>query len=322
MHAIRVSQPGGPEALEYQEIPPPEPGTGHALVQVKASGVNFIDVYHRTGRYPLQFPITLGLEGAGVVMAVGPGVTEFKPGDRVAWVSQQGSYAESVVVPVEKLIPVPPGVDDQLAAASLLQGMTAHFLVMDTYPIKPGQVALIHAGAGGVGLLLTQLAKRQGARVIATVSTDEKAKRARAAGADEVILYTRQDFEAEVKHLTDGQGVHVVYDSVGKTTFEKSLNCLRLRGYLVLYGGSSGPAPMIDPITLMSKGSLFLTRPTLFNYTADRATLLRRAGDVLGWIAAGDLKVEIGRTYPLTEAAQAHRDLEARLTTGKVLLLP
>jgi len=322
MHAIRVSQPGGPEALEDQDIPQPEPGAGQALVQVKASGVNFIDVYHRTGRYPLPFPITLGQEGAGVVSAVGPGVTEFKAGDRVAWATQMGSYAEYVVAPVEKLIPVPAGVDDQLAAAGILQGMTAHYLVMDTYPLKPGDIALVHAAAGGAGLLLTQLVKRQGGRVIATVSTEEKAGLAREAGADDVILYTHQDFEAETRRLTEGKGVHVVYDSVGKTTFEKSLNCLRPRGYLVLFGGSSGPAPVLDPITLMNKGSLFLTRPTLGHYTPDRPSLLKRANEVFNWIAAGELKVRIGRTYPLKDAAQAHRDLEARLTTGKVLLLP
>jgi NADPH2:quinone reductase len=322
MHAIRVSQPGGPEALEYQDIPTPEPGTGQALVQVKAIGVNFIDVYHRTGRYPLQFPITLGQEGAGVVAAVGPGVTDFEPGDRVAWVLQMGSYAEYAVLPTAKLIPVPLGVEDQIAAAGVLQGLTAHYLVMDTYPLKPGDVALIHAAAGGVGLLLTQLAKQQGARVIATVSTEEKARLAREAGADEIILYTQQDFEAETKRLTDGQGVHVVYDSVGKTTFEKGLNCLRPRGYMVLFGGSSGPAPMIDPITLMNKGSLFLTRPTLGHYVPDRAALLKRASDVFNRIATAKLQVWIGATYPLKDAAQAHRDLEARLTTGKVLLLP
>ncbi len=322
MYAIRIKAHGGPEVLSYEEIPTPTPGAGEVLVKIAAIGVNFIDVYHRSGLYPGNLPFTPGMEAAGVVEAVGPDATEFKPGDRVAYASQQGSYAQYALVPQSKLIPVPDGLDDQSAAAALLQGMTAHYLTDSTYPIQSGDTVLVHAAAGGAGLLLTQLAKRRGARVIGTVSTEEKEALARQAGADEIILYNQTDFETEVKRLTDGAGVAVVYDSVGKTTFLKSLNCLKLRGYLVLYGASSGPAPAIEPNLLQTKGSVYLTRPTLFHYTADRAALLARATEVLDWIAKGELKLRIGQTYPLSEAAQAHRDLEARLTTGKLLLLP
>jgi NADPH2:quinone reductase len=322
MHAIRVHQHGGPEVLSYEEIPTPQPGTGEALVKITAIGLNFIDVYHRTGRYPGALPFTLGVEAAGAVEAVAPDVTEVKVGDRVAYSPVLGAYAEYAAVKAASLVPVPDSVDDRKAVAAMVQGMTAHYLAFDTYPVQKGDTVLVHAGAGGVGLLLTQVAKRLGARVIATVSTEAKAQLAREAGADEVILYSQADFEIEVKRLTGGKGVACVYDSVGKTTFEKSLNCLRPRGYLVLYGASSGPAPSIDPITLMNKGSLFLTRPTIGHYNPDRASLLKRANEVFEWVASGELKIRAEQTYPLAEAAQAHRDLEARLTTGKVVLIP
>ncbi len=321
MKAIHVTQPGGPEALQYSDIPIPSPNAGEALIRIKAIGVNFIDVYHREGRYPLPVPFVPGSEAAGIVESVGEGVTEVKPGDRVAYAMHIGSYAEYTAVPVSKLVPIPPTVDDQSAAAAMLQGMTAHYLCYSTYPVKKGETVLIHAGAGGVGLLLTQLVRQIGARVITTVSTEEKATLSRQAGADEVILYTQQDFEAEVRRLTDGAGVHVVYDSVGKTTFDKSLACLRPRGYLALFGGSSGAVPAFDPI-ILSKKSVFLTRPSLGHYVLTREELLHRAGDVLKWIQKGTLKLRIEHTYSLTEAAQAHRDLESRATTGKLVLLP
>lgn len=322
MRAIRVHQYGGPEVLSYEEIPTPQPGAGEALVKLKAIGVNFIDVYHRTGRYPGALPFTLGVEAAGVVEAVAPDVTDVKTGDRVAYSPILGAYAEYAAVKAASLVPVPDSVDDRKAVATMVQGMTAHYLAFDTYPVQKGDTVLVHAGAGGVGLLLTQVAKRRGARVIATVSTEAKAQLAREAGADEVILYSQADFEAEVKRLTEGKGVACVYDSVGKTTFEKSLNCLHPRGYLVLYGASSGPVPPFDPITLMNKGSLFLTRPTIGHYNPDRASLLKRANEVFNWVASGELKIRVEYAYPLAEAAQAHRDLEARRTTGKVVLIP
>lgn len=322
MKAIRVHQHGGPEALRYEEAPLPEPGQGEARVKIEAAGVNFIDVYHRTGLYPGRLPITPGMEGAGVVDAIGPDVSDLKPGDRVAYAMQQGSYAEYAVVPVWKLVSIPEGVDTRLAAAVMLQGMTAHYLSRATYPIQPGDTALVHAAAGGVGLLLVQMAKGRGARVIGTVSTEEKARLASQAGADEVILYTQVDFEAETKRLTHGTGVNVVYDSVGVTTFDKSLNCLKPRGYMVLYGASSGPVPPLDPQVLNAKGSLFLTRPTLGHYIADRTELISRAGDLFEWMAAGELQVRIDQTFPLSEAAEAHRHLEARKTQGKLLLIP
>ena len=322
MKAVRVHQYGGLEALQVEEVPTPAPGAGEARVKIEAVGVNFIDIYHRIGRYQGALPLTLGQEAAGTVDAVGPGVAEVKPGDRVAYASVQGSYAEYAIVPTWRLLPVPAGVDAQRAAAVMVQGLTAHYLTFSTYPLKPGDTALVHAAGGGTGQLLVQIAKRRGARVIGTASTEEKAALAREAGADEMILYTQADFEAEVKRLTEGRGVDVVYDSVGKDTFDKSLNCLRRRGYMVLYGQSSGPVPPTDPQVLNAKGSLFLTRPTLAHYTADRAELLGRANDLFKWMAAGELKVRIDKTFPLAQAAEAHRYLEGRQSKGKVLLLP
>jgi NADPH2:quinone reductase len=291
-------------------------------VRLEAAGVNFIDVYQRSGLYKGQLPLLLGLEGAGVVEAVGPGVTTARVGDRVAWTGVPGSYATHNVVPGDRLVALPAGLDARAGAAAMLQGMTAHYLAHSTYPLKPGDACLVHAAAGGVGLLLCQMAKRAGARVIGTVSTEEKATLAREAGAHDVILYTRQDFEAEVKRLTGGKGLQVVYDSVGRDTFEKGFNCLATRGYMVLYGQSSGPVGTFDPQVLNAKGSLFLSRPSLFHYIATREELVRRAGEVLTWIQKGELKLRIGATFPLAEAAQAHRDLEGRRTTGKVLLIP
>lgn len=308
--------------LILEDLPTPSPSPGEALVRVEAAGVNFIDIYQRSGQYPMPRPLPLGLEGAGVVEAVGEGVIDVRPGDRVAWASGPGSYATHALVPAGRLVPVPAGLDAQSAAAAMLQGMTAQYLVRATYPLTPGDVCLVHAAAGGVGLLLCQMARRLGATVIGTVSTEEKAARARAAGAHEVILYTQADFEAEVKRLTGGQGVSVVYDSVGKDTFERSLKCLRRRGMLVLFGQASGPVPPLDPQILSRGGSLFLTRPTLFDYTATREELLERAADVLGAIQRGELALTIGATFPLAEAAEAHRALGGRGTTGKVLLLP
>jgi NADPH2:quinone reductase len=322
MRAIQVHVPGGPEVLILESnVPMPQPAAGEVLIKVEASGVNFIDVYHRLGRYALPLPFIPGTEAAGVVAAVGSGVTDFREGDRVACYVGSGSYAEYVVAPVARVVAVPNSLDLKSAAAALVQGLTAHYLVYDTYPVKPGDTVLVHAAAGGVGLLLTQVAKRRGARVIATVSTEAKAQLAREAGADEVILYSQTDFESEVKRLTNGRGLDCVYDSVGKTTFDKSLNCLRPLGYLVLYGASSGPVLPVDPILLMNKGSLFLTRPTLGHYIATPAALRQRTADLFGWIAAGELKLRLEHTYSLAEAAQAHHDLEARATTGKLLLL-
>ncbi|MGB8983146.1 MAG: quinone oxidoreductase [Anaerolineales bacterium] len=322
MKAVRVHQYGGLEALKVEDLPVPAPGEDEALVKIEASGVNFIDIYHRLGRYQGTLPLTLGQEAAGTVEAVGSNVTDLKPGDRVAYASVQGAYAEYAVAPAWRLIPIPTGVDTQQAAAAMIQGMTAHYLAFSTYPLKAGETALVHAAGGGTGQLLVQIAKRCGARVIGTVSTEEKAKLAREAGADEVILYTQTDFEAEVKRLTSNAGVDVVYDSVGKDTFDKSLNCLRRRGTMVLYGASSGPVPPLDPQTLNAKGSIYLTRPFLGHYTADRAELLGRVNDVFNWIAAGELKVRIDKTFPLAEAAEAHRYLEGRQSKGKILLLP
>ncbi len=322
MHAIRVHQHGGPEVLSYEEIATPEPGAGEVLVKINAIGVNFVDVYHREGRYPTKLPFTAGQEACGTVEAVGEGVADLKSGDRVAYSSVMGSYAEYASVPVAKLVPVPDAVDDRSAASVLLQGMTAHYLSHTTYPIKEGDTVLIHAAAGGVGLLLTQMARNLGARIIATVSTEEKARLAREAGADDVIIYTEADFETETRRLTGGRGVEAVYDAVGKTTFEKSLNCLKPLGYMVLYGAASGPVPPIDPLVLTSKGSIFLTRPSLAHYTADRESLRARAKAVFGQIEGGKLKLRIEHTYRLEDAEQAHRDLESRATTGKLLLLP
>jgi len=322
MKAIRVHQFGGPEVLRYEDAPLPEPGKGQARVKIEAIGLNYIDIYHRTGLYPLKTPFTLGMEGAGVVDAVAADVTDAKKGDRVAYAMEQGAYAEYAIAPAWKLAPVPQSIDSRTAAATMLQGMTAHYLTHDTYPLKKGETALIHAAAGGVGLLLTQVAKRLGATVFGTVSTEEKARLAREAGADQVILYTQTDFSAEVKRLTSGRGVHVVYDSVGQSTFERSLDCLRPRGYLALFGQSSGPVPPFNLGTLAAKGSLFITRPTLVHYASDREQLLRRASDLFNWIASGQLKLKIDRTFRLAEAAEAHRLLEGRKTTGKVILTP
>ena len=322
MKAMRVHKYGGPEVLTIEDIPMPEPKAGEARVRIEAIGVNFIDIYQRTGLYPLQTPFTLGMEGAGVVDAVGNEVTEVKKGDRVVYAMIQGSYAEYAIAPAAKLVPVPANVDAKSAAATMLQGMTAHYLAHSTYPLKQGAIALIHAAAGGVGLLLIQIAKMLGAGVIGTVSTEAKAQLAKQAGADDVILYTQTDFLAEVKKLTDGKGVHVVYDSVGATTFDKSLDCLRPRGYLVLFGQSSGPVPPFDPGKLAAKGSLFLTRPTLAHYTLSRAELLQRSGDLFSWTASGKLQLRIESTYPMAQAAEAHRQLEGRRTTGKLILFP
>jgi NADPH2:quinone reductase len=322
MKAIRIHAQGGPEVLRHEEVPVPAPGPGEALVRIEAAGVNFIDIYHRSGLYPVTFPYTLGQEAAGTVTALGPGATGVAVGDGVAYTGVPGAYAEFAAVPAERLVPLPAGLAARLAAAVLLQGTTAEYLTSSTYPLGAGDACLVHAAAGGVGLLLCQMAKRRGARVIGTVSTEAKASLARAAGADDVILYTRQDFEAEVRRLTGGGGVQVVYDSVGKTTFDKSLNCLARRGMLVLYGQSSGPVPPFDPQVLNQKGSLFLTRPTLGHYVATREELLQRAGRVLRWVADGELTVRIAREYPLAEAAEAQRALAARETTGKLLLLP
>lgn len=308
--------------MELVELPVPEPKANEAVVKVAAAGVNFIDVYHREGRYKVPLPFVPGQEGSGIVTAVGADAKSVKKGDRVAWTGLLGGYAEYAAIPADRLVPIPAGVTDQQAAAAMLQGMTAHYLSHDTYPLKRGETALVHAAAGGVGLLLVQIAHHIGARVIGTVSTEEKAKLARDAGADEIILYTQSDFEAETKRLTDGKGVHVVYDSVGKTTFEKGLNVLRPRGMMVLFGGSSGAVPPFDLIALSQKGSLYVTRPTLVNYIATRDELMTRAGAVFGMMAAGKLKLRIEHTYPLAEAQRAHRDLEGRKTTGKLLLIP
>jgi NADPH2:quinone reductase len=322
MKAIQIQKTGGPEVLTLVEISRPAPKPNEVVVKIAAAGVNFIDVYFREGRYPTPTPFTSGQEGAGIVSEVGSEVKSVQAGERVAYTGVPGSYAEYAAVPADRVVRVPDGVDDRQAAAAMLQGMTAHYLVNDSYRLKKGETALIHAAAGGVGLLLVQLAKNAGARVIATVGTEEKAELARGAGADEVILYTQQDFEAEVRRITDGKGVHVVYDGVGKDTFEKDLNVLRVRGCLVLFGGSSGPVPPFDLIRLSQKGSLYVTRPMLGHFIASREELEQRAGDVLGMVAAGRLKLRIGHVYKLEEAQQAHRDLEGRKTTGKLLLIP
>jgi NADPH2:quinone reductase len=320
MKSIQVKETGGPDKMQLVESPTPQPAAGQALVRIAASGVNFIDVYYRTGLYKADLPVTLGNEAAGTVEAVGPGVTEVAPGDRVAYAMKSGSYAEFALVPAKHLVRIPDDVDFNTAAAAMLQGMTAHYLTHSTYSLKSGDTCLVHAAAGGVGGLIVQMAKMLGARVFGTVSTEEKAAIARQHGVDEAILYTQQDFEAEVKRLTNGRGVDVVYDSVGKTTFDKSLNSLRPRGLMALFGQSSGPVPPFDPGILNAKGSLFLTRPSLAHHAATREELLWRAGDVLNWIASGKLKLRIDRIYPLAEAAAAHRDLESRRTAGKLLL--
>ena len=322
MKAIQIKQTGGPEVMELIDLPVPQPKPNEAVVKIAAVGVNFIDVYNREGRYKTPLPFVLGQEAAGVVSAVGSDVREVSVGDRVAYTLALGSYAEYAVVPADKLVKIPSGVSEREAAAAILQGMTAHYLVYDTYPLKKGETALVHAAAGGVGLLLVQMAHNLGARVIATVSTDEKAKLAREAGADEVILYTQSDFEAETRRLTDGKGVHVVYDSVGKTTFDKGLNVLRPRGMMALFGGSSGAVAPFDPLVLTQKGSIFLTRPSLGAYVITPEELQNRAAAVFGMIRDGKLKLRIEHVYPLAQAQQAHRDLESRKTTGKLLLMP
>jgi len=322
MKAIRIHNHGGPEVLAYEDVPVPEPGAGEARVKIEASGVNFIDIYHRIGLYPMNRPCILGSEGAGIVDALGEGVSEVKPGDRVAYAMIPGSYAEYAVVPAVKLVPVPDDIDAKSAAGIMLQGMTAHYLSHSTYPLQKGDTALVHAAAGGVGLLLVQVAKLLGAKVIGTVSTQAKADLARRAGADEIIQYTQDDFLAEVKRITNGQGVHVVYDSVGATTFEKSLDCLRPRGYLVLFGQSSGPVAAFDPAKLAAKGSLFLTRPSLAHYALTRTELLRRATDLFDWMHAGKLNLRIEKSLPLQDAREAQQLLEKRKTTGKLILIP
>ncbi len=322
MKAVRAQSPGGPEVLRYEDVPRPEPKAGEAVVKIEAAGVNFIDVYHRTGAYKASFPLTLGQEGAGTVAAVGPEVAGVRVGDRVASVSMHGSYAEYAAVPAEKLVPLPERISFKQAAAAMLQGMTAQYLTSSTYLLKAGDTCLVHAAAGGVGQLLCQVAKIHGATVIATAGGQEKTGIALTAGADEVIDYKTEDFEEKVKRITGGKGVHVVYDSVGKATFEKGLNCLARRGMMVLFGQSSGGVGPIDPQVLNQKGSVYLTRPTLFHYVALREELLERSSQVLGWIRDGVLKLTIFREMPLEKAAEAHRMLEARQTAGKVLLIP
>jgi NADPH2:quinone reductase len=322
MRAIRIHAIGGPDVLQVEDIPVPEPGPGAVRIKLEAIGLNFIDIYRRSGLYATTFPAILGTEAAGVVEAIGSGVTLFQPGDRVGSTAIPNAYAEYAVAPADALVPIPQGIAPPAAAAALLQGMTAHYLTHRTFPLRAGQTALVHAAGGGVGALLTQIAVRQGARVLATVSNEAKAQIARASGAHEVIMYTQTDFAAETRRLTGGAGVDVVYDSVGKTTFEQSLNSLRRRGMLVLYGQSSGAVPPFDPQTLNAKGSLFLTRPTIAHYIQDRAELLWRATDLFGWIAQGALTVRVDRTFPLAEAAAAQRYLESRAALGKVLLIP
>lgn len=322
MKAIQVQQTGGPEALTLVDLPVPKPKSNEAVVKIAAVGVNFIDVYFREGRYPTAVPFTDGQEAAGTVTEIGSEVKSVKPGDRVAYTGVLGSYAEYAAVPADRLVRIPAGITEQQAAAAMLQGMTAHYLIYSTYPLKKGETALIHAAAGGVGLLLVQMARNIGARVIGTVGSDEKAKLARDAGADDVINYNQQDFAAETKRLTDGKGVHVIYDGVGKSTFEKDLGLFRPRGYLALFGGASGPVPPFDPIVLSQRGSLFLTRPSLMHYIITREELEQRATDVFNMISSGKLKLRIEHIYKLDQAQQAHRDLEGRKTTGKLLLIP
>ncbi len=322
MKAIRLHVLGGPDVLKYDEVPEPAPKPTEALVRIEAAGVNFIDIYQRIGVYKLALPLTLGMEGAGTVAALGEAVKDVKIGDRVAWTSVQGAYAQYCTVPADRLVVLPPAVTTTQGAAMMLQGMTAHYLACSTYPVKPGDTCLVHAGAGGVGLLLTQVAKLRGARVVTTVSTPEKAALSRGAGADHVVLYSEQDFETEVKAFTGGQGVQVVYDSVGQTTFAKSINCLAMRGMLVLFGQSSGVVESVDPLVLSQKGSLFFTRPTLVHYIATRAELAQRAADLFGWIENGKMRLRTEFDFPLKDAAEAHKALAGRKTTGKVLLIP
>jgi NADPH:quinone reductase len=320
MRAVVVSRTGGPEVLEIRDLPVPQPGKGELLVDVEAVGVNYRDVYERNGAYGGSPPFVAGVEGAGTVTAVGENVTEFSAGDRVAWSNAPGSYAEQIALEATRAVPIPDGISREVAAAVLLQGMTAHYLATSTYPVRTGDAVLVHAAAGGVGLLLTQIVKARGSHVIATTSTDEKGRLAREAGADEVISY--DGFAERVRELTDGAGAAVVYDGVGRATFDESLRSLRRRGTMVLYGAASGAVPPFDPMRLEQEGSLFLTRPTLRHYTAERSELLERAGEVFGAVADGNLDVRIGGRYSFEESRQAHEDLEARRTTGKLLLLP
>jgi NADPH2:quinone reductase len=320
--AIVINQAGGPEVLSYEDVDEPVPGAGELLVEVAAAGLNFIDTYHRTGLYPMDFPIIPGMEGAGTVVATGEGVAEFVPGDQVAWAETLGSYAQMTVVPAERAVLVLPGVHLDLAAAVLLQGMTAHYLANDTFPLREGHICLVHAGAGGVGLLLTQIANRAGARVITTVGSEEKAELSRRAGASDVIVYTDTDFKEAIEELVGQNALDVVFDGVGAATFEKGLDLLRPRGMMVTFGNASGAVPAIPPLLLSQKGSLFLTRPTMRHYLQTRGDLLARAGDLFSWIESGELEVLIGERFPLEDAAEAHRALEARRTTGKVLLVP
>ena len=322
MKAIRVQHTGGPEVMELAEVAVPQPKPNEAVVKVSVAGVNSIDGHFRDGSLRTPLPFIPGQEGAGVVSAVGPQAKTVKVGDRVAWSGSLGSYVEYVAAAADSLVPVPAGITEEQAAAAMMHGLTAHYLANDAHKLKAGETALVHAAAGGVGLLLVQMSKNIGARVIATVSTEEKAKLAREAGADEVIVFTKQDFEAEVKRLTGGKGVDVVYDGVGKATFEKNLNVMRLRGMLVLYGMSSGPVPPVDPAKLSEKGSLYMARTTLAHFTATREELLARTGALFAMIADGKLKLRIAKTYPLAEAPQAHQDMEARKVAGKLLLIP
>ena len=322
MKAIVISEPGGPETLALAEVPEPEAGPGEILARVDAAGLNYIDTYHRTGLYPVEFPLIPGLEGAGTVVSTGPDVETISVGDRIGWVEAMGSYAEQVVVPAARAITVPDDVPIETAAAVLLQGLTAHYLATDTFSVGEGDTCLVHAGAGGVGLLLTQIATRKGARVITTVGTPAKAELSRAAGASDVILYSETDFAEAVESLVGPHALDVVFDGVGKATFDKSLDLLRPRGMMVTFGNASGPVPEVSPLTLMAKGSLFLTRPTMRHYLQTTEELLGRAGDLFRWIGEGELEVRIGERFPLAEAAEAHRALEGRKTTGKVLLIP
>lgn len=322
MRAIRIHETGGPEKLRFEELPDPVPGPGELCIRVEAVGVNFIDTYHRSGLYPVPLPRTLGGEAAGVVTAVGAGVTAFRAGDRVASTSANGAYADTAILPVVRTVTVPAGVKATLAAALLAQGLTAHCLACDVFPLKPGDTALVHAAAGGVGLLLVQMAKKRGARVLATVGSAAKVAAARQAGADEVCVYTQEDFAAAARAFTSGRGVDVVYDGVGRDTFAGTLDSLRPRGLFVSYGNASGAVPPFSPLVLMQKGSLFFTRPTMGDYTATPAELQARADELFAWVESGALRVTIGATFPLSAAAEAHRALEGRRTTGKVLLLP
>lgn len=322
MKAIRIHAPGGPEALQYDDVPEPTPGAGQAVVKLAAAGVNYIDVYFRTGTYKAPLPLVLGLEGSGAVTAIGAGVTDVKVGDVVAWTGVAGSYAQMAAIPADRLVKLPSGVAPKDGAAAMLQGMTAHYLVKSSYPLKKGDTCLVHAAAGGMGLLLCQMGKMLGATVIGTVSTEEKAALAKTAGADHVILYSKQDFEPEVKRITGGRGVDVVYDGVGATTFDKSLSCLRPRGFMILFGAASGPVPPLDLQVLNVRGSLFLQRPSLNHHIAAREELVQRAGEVLGWIRDGKVKLRIEHQFPMGQASEAHTALEGRKTTGKILLIP